>query len=316
MKLSVIIPTLNRANLLLKALDSLLHQTFSQEFFEVIVVDNGSNDETKEVVESFNGKIKNLVYIYDQSPGLHIGRHQGLLASHSNILVYADDDIKAFPSWLEAIYDSFSKSDVALVGGKNIPEFEETPPQWIYESWLQGGDKKMLSELSILDFGDKEIDISPLYVFGCNFSIRKDILLQAGGFHPDGMPFDLIRYRGDGETFVSEYILSKGYRTIYNPKASVYHFVPKKRLNKEYFFHRAYIQAISDSYTSVRNNKKSYIFIRVLKFYIKKYIFLRDVEIERSYLKGYLYHQKEVNSDSDLLSWIKRESYVYDGKIN
>ncbi len=49
----------------------------------------------------------------------------------SDILVYADDDIEAFPTWLAAIAESFQNQDVVLVGGKNLPKFEATPPEWI-----------------------------------------------------------------------------------------------------------------------------------------------------------------------------------------
>ncbi|WP_019616971.1 glycosyltransferase [Psychromonas ossibalaenae] len=316
MQLSVIIPTRNRADALIGALQSLTQQTFSQDLFEVIVVDNGSTDNTKEVVSSFNAQIKNLIYIYDPTPGLHIGRHRGLLASRANILVYGDDDIKAFPTWLEAINDTFLDQEVVLVGGKNLPDFEVTPPDWIEEQWLKGGNKKVLGTLSLLDFGDEQIEISPLYVFGCNFSIRKNVLLEAGGFHPDGMPQELIKYRGDGETTVSQYVRRKGYKTVFNPKASVFHLASKNRLTQEYFSQRAFNQAISDSYTAIRENKPIHLLKKQLKLFIKKYILCKGVETETAYIKGYVFHQKEVKADKCLLSWIKRDSYIENGDIN
>jgi hypothetical protein len=113
-----------------------------------------------------------------------------------------------------------------------------------------------LGYLSVLDFGDKIIEIDPGYVWGCNYSIRKNILLKAKGFHPDGFPQEMIKYRGDGETYVSDYIRQNNYKTIYNPKASVYHFVPKSRMTIDYFCKRAFNQGISDSYTEIR---KKYI---------------------------------------------------------
>ena len=92
-----------------------------------------------------------------------------------------------------------------------------------------------------MDFGDKIKEINPSYVFGCNFSIRKNILLEAGGFHPDGMPQEIIKYRGDGESYVSKYIEKNGYKTIYNPKASVYHLASTDRMTKKYFAKRAFV---------------------------------------------------------------------------
>jgi glycosyltransferase involved in cell wall biosynthesis len=188
---------------------------------------------------------------------LHIGRHRGLKESKSDILVYADDDIEAFPSWLEGIWESFQDADVVLVGGKNLPVWETEPPYWIYEMWMNINEYgHSLGYLSILDFGEAIREIPPDYIWGCNFSIRKSILLEAGGFHPDGFPQEMIQYRGDGESAVSEYIRKKGYKTIYNPSASVYHFVSRNRMTLDYFCKRAFNQGISDSFAEIRKKIK------------------------------------------------------------
>ncbi len=219
MFLSVIIPTRNRAKYLAGALASITGQTYPQELFEVIVVDNGSTDNTKEVCQSFNDRIKNLRYFYEPTPGLHVGRHLGMREAKSEILVYADDDIEAFPTWLEAIAESFQNPEVVLVGGKNLPKWEAEPPDWILKMWEKDKNgNRILGYLSILDLGDEKKFISPFHVFGCNFSIRKNILLEAGGFHPDAMPKELIIYRGDGETHVSEYIHKKKVQGLLPPR--------------------------------------------------------------------------------------------------
>lgn len=314
-KLSVVIPTRNRAKVLEKALQSILNQTLSQNYFEVIVVDNGSTDNTKNIVDSFVEKIDNLVYIYDDNPGLHIGRHRGLLAAKSDILAYGDDDIEATPTWLEGVMESFEDESVALVGGKNIPNFESSPPDWILEMWQKGGEQKVLGHLSILDFGDEIQAINPYYVFGCNFSIRKNVLLEAGGFHPDGMPQEIIKYRGDGESYVSRYIMDKGYKTIYNPKASVYHLCSTSRMTKKYFAQRSFNQGISESYADIRDDKSKSFWKKRLKILIKKYLLSRDTIIEEELIRGYEYHQNEAKKDSNLMEWIKRESYINNGSI-
>jgi glycosyltransferase involved in cell wall biosynthesis len=314
-KLSVIIPTRNRAEVLERALQSIVKQTLPTDEYEVIVIDNGSTDDTEVIINSFNKSIKNLVYIYDEHPGLHVGRHRGLLAAKADLLVYADDDIEALPTWLEGVLESFEDSSVVLVGGKNIPNFESIPPDWILEMWEKSNNKKILGHLSILDFGEEIQEINPFYVFGCNFSIRKSILIDAGGFHPDGMPQELIRYRGDGETHVSQYIHNKGLKSLYNPKASVYHLVSEGRMTQAYFKQRAYNQGISDSYTSIRNGKKKYFLKRKIKTLIKKYFFSQNVEIDESFFSGYQYHQQQVKGNLQLRAWIKRESYIHNGSI-
>jgi glycosyltransferase involved in cell wall biosynthesis len=298
-----------------KALQSIVNQTISQNHFEVIVVDNGSTDDTKSIVDSFVKKIKNLVYIYDENSGLHIGRHRGLLVAHADVLVYGDDDIEATPTWLEGVIESFEDESVALVGGKNIPNFESTPPNWILDMWEKGGEQKVLGYLSILDFGDEIQEINPNYVFGCNFSIRKAVLLEAGGFHPDGMPQEIIKYRGDGESYVSKYIINKSYKTIYNPKASVYHLCSTDRMTKKYFAQRSFNQGVSDSYTDIRESKHRNFFKTKVRIIIKKYLLRRDTMLEEEFIRGYEYHQNEAKKDSHLMEWIKRESYINNGSI-
>jgi hypothetical protein len=164
-------------------------------------------------------------------------------------------------------------------------------------------------------------DISPLYVFGCNFSIRKDVLLDAGGFHPDGMPSKLITFRGDGETHVSKHIMDSGYRAVYNPKASVYHFVPKGRMTDEYFCRRAYMQGISDSYSILRERyrvkerpPKSNSIRNILKQFKAycKVAFNSSLEkrINRSYREGFEFHQRAADCNSELMNWVLKKDYM------
>lgn len=71
LELSVIILTRNRCELLNLTLKSICKQTFDASKYEVIVVDNGSTDNTKKVVDSYATRIPNLVYFFEDRPGLH-----------------------------------------------------------------------------------------------------------------------------------------------------------------------------------------------------------------------------------------------------
>lgn len=345
MKLSVIIPTRNRAPLLEKALKSILAQTLSQEHFEVIVVDNGSTDNTFDVVNSFKSRLKNIRYFLERQPGLHAGRHRGLAEAESNLLVYADDDIEAFPTWLQAIQDSFGDEEVVVVGGKCVPKFEAEPPDWLNAMWMSNAaGEHVLGYLSLIDLGDDIRPVNPDQIFGCNFAVRRSVLLEAGGFHPDSMPQDLIRFRGDGETWVSKYIQSRGYKALYNPGASVYHWVPASRMTTEYFFCRSYSQGVSDSYAAIRyargiippqvatgGSRDFYrqlvpnclsgilsavsLTARCLSLHVtgKGNPASGEAALRRSlaapYEAGYAYHQDLVRESSELLAWVLKPDY-------
>lgn len=326
--LSVVIPTRNRAQLLVAAIDSLAQQTLSQDVFEVLVIDNGSTDETADVVKGKARINTNLRYFYEPEPGLHAGRHRGMLEARGDVLVFADDDIEALPSWLQTYADVFSDPDVAMAGGNNYPMFLETPPPWLEALWSRrernGG--RSLPALSIQESPDGRYSISPYQIWGCNFAIRRTVLLSAGGFHPDGMPRDLIRFRGDGETHVSAFANNKSLKCLFDSNASVYHKVPPERMTLSYFRQRGFNQGVSDSYTRLRSDSFQRASIRSVTLQILisilrrfKYLFVRSkvlrqahrvLELQRiGYQEGYAFHQAAYREDPEVMAWVHRENY-------
>jgi len=323
--LSVIVPTRDRAELLAQALASFARQTLSPDAFEVIVVDNGSKDRTAEVVREQTASLPNLRYVHESRPGLHAGRHRGMFAARSDLLTFADDDIEALPSWLESIAEAFGDPDVAMVGGNNMPLFVEPPPRWLSALWQRptadGG--RAVPPLSILELPGGPRPLSPLRVWGCNFSVRRDVLLAAGGFHPDAMPADLIRFRGDGETHVSRHVSSAGLKCLFHPGASVFHKVTPERMTFEYFRRRGYNQGISDSYAALRGSSQSpaggagrAILRRVAGWASRKLIepfgtgagrALR--ELSEGHREGHAFHQRAYREDAELRQWVHRPDY-------
>ncbi len=330
MKASIIIPTFNRAGMLDACLRSLADQSLPSDEFEVIVIDNGSTDDTTQVLARHQSVLQ-LRWKHVPEPGLHAGRHEGMRLAFCDVLVFADDDIVASPSWVKTIVDAFSDPSVALVGGNNLPLFEGQPPNWLSRWWdSPAGRGRALSYLSILDFGAGMFDISPHYIWGCNFSVRRDVLHCAGGFHPDAFPNDRLRWRGDGETHVSEWVLQNGLRAVFNSGASVHHRVPLARMTPDYFAKRGYAQGISDSYSDIRH--------RVLHGRASHAMFphrpilnwmrqiktnwtrapdqveqeLRDVKLAvlRGWRAGYRFHQRSVSEDADLLAWVTKATYL------
>jgi glycosyltransferase involved in cell wall biosynthesis len=319
MKLSVIIPTRNRARTLERTLASLTQQRITNNSFEVIVVDNGSTDATAEVCGKLGAQFRHFTRLYDEHPGLHVGRHLGMQHARSDILVYADDDIEATPEWLESILLAFQRPDATLVGGKNLPLFEAPPPAWIEALWApKASGERVCGWLSLLDLGDVPHEISPYHVYGCNFSIRKSVLLQTDGFHPDGMPKDLIRFRGDGETHVSRYIKQQGLAAFYHPGASVGHFVSRDRLTIEYFCQRSFNQGVSESFAELRNcgghTDISQQFLRIARHILARLTLCwsarPSASIELAGHRGYRFHQKEYRRDPTVREWVLRKNFL------
>lgn len=331
MQASVILPTRNRDEILRSCLDSLVLQTLPIDDFEVVIIDNGSTDNTKSVSLSYSKKL-NISYHYAPEPGLHVGRHEGLRVAKTDLLIYGDDDFQPTPGWVEATVNALSDPSVAMVGGNLYPNFEKEAPEWLIRKWNEEVYKgKALGYLGILDFGEGSFDIDPGYVWGGNMGIRREVLIQAGGFHPDGVPDERLRYRGDGETHVSKFVRESGKRAVFDSGVSGHHLVASKRMSKEYFSRRAYMQGISDSYTDIRASGSGYSLKRLvwtrlrklnggLRQYVKykikgtdeidEELFIIEKEMRSAYWRGHRYHQMEVRNDPALLQWVLKESYL------
>lgn len=325
-KLSVIIPTLDRATFLAAALRSIEENDHARDQFEVLVIDNGSTDQTQEVAREAATRLPNLRVFHEAEPGLHAGRHRGLREARGEVLVYADDDIRALPGWLATIADIFADPRVAMAGGNNYPDFQGDVPGWLERLWATvGDDGQVLGPLSILSLADGRREIDPLFVWGCNFSIRKQVLLDAGGFHPDSMPADLLRFRGDGESHVSRYVQERALTCIFDSGASVMHAVTPERMTLDYFRRRAVNQGVSDSYTALRaqpRRPRGLIHAGArLRRVLSRLSWAvgsrgQDAELRQleeltraGYAEGYDWHQQQYRDDAEVRAWVHRENY-------
>jgi len=108
-KVSIIIPTYNRTDLLPRAISSVLNQTFQE--FELIVVDDGSADSTKQVVEEFQKKDKRIKYIWQEnSGGPAKPRNTGIKNSQGEYIALLDHDDEWLPEKLEKQLEIFEKN--------------------------------------------------------------------------------------------------------------------------------------------------------------------------------------------------------------
>lgn len=116
MSISVIVITLNRAESLQEALRSLIRQERQPD--EVIVVDNGSTDNTKEVVLNFKDKL-NIKYVYEVQSGIPYARNAGIRNATKDIIAFIDDDCVADRNWLKYLEIPFIKDPhIGVVGGE------------------------------------------------------------------------------------------------------------------------------------------------------------------------------------------------------
>lgn len=116
-KFSVVIPTYNRVKLLPRAIDSALKQTFPAH--EIIVVDDGSTDNTAEVVKEYGEQVR---YIWQENAGVSSARNRGIEESEGNVIAFLDSDDDWKPEKLQMQAECFSEHDVSVCVTDSLEE--------------------------------------------------------------------------------------------------------------------------------------------------------------------------------------------------
>lgn len=313
------------------AIESVLAQQIEVWGTELIIVDNNTDDKLAADLFAYcNIWNEQLRYFREPSPGLSAARHRGASESRGDLLTFLDDDVEVSPSWLTSVQRAFNDPEVAMVGGPSIPKFTCSIPAWFWDFFTPtpyGG--WMNPWLSLLDIGQDVENINPNYIWGLNFSIRKKVLYDAGGFHPDLVPKTLQRWQGDGETGLTLKVKESGYKASYVQDAWLHHLCGPDRLNAQYFKRRAYFQGVCDSFTAIRDcnartNASSLSLYYKLRRIAGKMIRMvnppssvwmknaKEVRMltEQAYSEGYRFHQREVQQDPALLTWVRRSDYL------
>ena len=258
MKASIIIPTYNRADIIIRSLETWSKQTLSHDDYEVIVVDNNSTDDTAELVNDFVKQYKNFNYIKELEPGSTNARHAGARMAQSGFMIFADDDGLFNSTCIEEILKVYKlNEEIDAVAGKIEILWDKTPPEWIepYEFML-----------GKLNYGNEVKIAADLYLNGGLFSIKKSVFDKLEGFNPDLMGDHLV---GDGDTGLVIKLHNEKKLIGWTPFAYMQHmqFVDKQGTEKD-MARRFYNIGISASYAVFRANNFRFT-LSILKFFIK-----------------------------------------------
>ncbi len=230
MKITVILCTRNRSRSLAKALDGAARLHLPEALdWDVLVVDNGSSDDTREVVLAYRDRYAGRFrYLFEPQPGKSHALNAGLREAGSRILAFLDDDVTVEPDWLHRLTASLHDGRWAGAGGRVVPEWAAPPPPWLPQGFPYG-----LAPLVSFDLGP---EAGPLTEppFGTNMAFRKEVFEKHGGFRTDLGPRPGSQIRGE-DTELGQRLLDAGERLRYEPSAVVHHPVAEERLRKAYF---------------------------------------------------------------------------------
>jgi glycosyltransferase involved in cell wall biosynthesis len=204
--LSVIVCTRNRAQSLRTTLDSLVRQDPPGGDWEIVVVDNGSTDETPEVVGAFAPH--GVRYTVESEPGLGRARNAGIAIARGSLLAFTDDDIIVHSDWAARIRSRFAQaSDISAVFGFTYGDAGvqqmfslRTRP---YACYIEGKERVWES--------------SP----GNNMAYRRAVLERIGLFDPSLGPGAKYHMADDAELHYR--LFKAGLRAFYDPEIKVIH---------------------------------------------------------------------------------------------
>lgn len=226
--LSVIICTRNRADELAGCLPAAARQAKSFADAEIIVVDNGSTDNTKQLVEEISAQTEFPVrYVFEPIAGLCQARNRGRREARGKIISYIDDDVVLKDDWIKQIREHFLAAKSDCLAGKVTTELEGELPfspddamAWFFCATTLGDEPKFIR------FPDHPI--------GCNMSFKTEVFDTVGGFDTN------LKLYGD-ETDFFRRVAETDFSVYYNPSVEVSQFIPSERLTVKELRHKSYI---------------------------------------------------------------------------
>lgn len=296
LSISVVIATHNRKNLLKKCLESLSYQTFPNEYYEVIVVDDGSFDGTDNIIDEFL-KIKSLklTYLRQKNLGPAIARNKGIKISKGRIILFLDDDCIADDNLLTTIAKHFCSnySDrVAGIKGKEIPIYdEENVLPYLLGKYIYKSNESLATN---------------------NIAYRKNVLIEVNLFDES---FPVPAWE---DVDLGIRIKDKGYKIIYDEKAVVFHpfedninlYQKKCYINGiglSFFFKKWLFKKPLRALYAIFNDSRHIIYYPFVRKQYKKSDFnekalrgIRAYYTIRGFIKGILLKSKPLSKDTNI----------------
>ncbi len=202
---SIVIPTYNRPQPLKTCLDSLKTLEYKRDHFEVIIVDDGSEEPLDNIVNPYYHHL-NLTLIRQTNGGPAKARNTGANAAKGQYLAFTDDDCTLDENWLSALENGFSKTSNAILGGKTINALPDNP----YSSVSQ-----LLIDYLYDYYNQKSAQAT--FFASNNFALSKDLFEKVGQFD---VTFPLAA--GEDREFCDRWLF-RGYSLHYVPEAIMYH---------------------------------------------------------------------------------------------
>jgi glycosyltransferase involved in cell wall biosynthesis len=235
--LTVLMATRNGASTLPKVLAGYCALVAPPGGYRLIVVDNGSTDQTRAIVESFQDRLP-VTYLFEPRAGKNVALNTALgvalQQASTDLLVFTDDDATPVPQWLaELARAAVQQPDYALFGGAIVPDWEATPADWVTRLVPLG-----------LTFGITGPDLpeGPIFaglIWGANMAVRRRVFDTGYRFDETVGP-NGGAYAMGSETQLTRMLADHGEKSWFCPAAVVGHYIRAHQLTEASVVQRAW----------------------------------------------------------------------------
>lgn len=194
-KISVIIPVYNTALYLRKCLDSIFSQTIDD--FEVICVNDGSVDNSLEILEEYKDKYRNVIIINQANKGVAKARNRALKIAKGKYVYFIDSDDWLYDNFvLEKLYNAAENNNVLIAGGG----FYECNDKYIKSSWNDINSKYTFKKNGIINYEDYQFDYGWVrFIYNREFLIKNNLFIPERLFFED--PVFFVRVMSKAKQF-------------------------------------------------------------------------------------------------------------------
>ena len=228
-KITIIICTYNRSDLLSETLPSIFNQNVRESKYDVLVVNNNSNDSTDEILTNFSKSYSNLSVIKEAQQGLSYARNTGYMNSSTDWIIYLDDDAMIPSDFIEIALQTIKSNKYDCFGGVYYPWYKYGKPVWFKDIYA-----------STAEFYKQNNGHKLQYASGGIMAIKRSLLIEFDGFPTHlGMKGNAMAY-GE-ETFLQNQMKRNGHTIGIIPKWSINHIVNKYKLHPIWFIKNGYV---------------------------------------------------------------------------
>ncbi|MDY3979400.1 MAG: glycosyltransferase [Tidjanibacter sp.] len=253
-KITLLIATYNRGERIRQTLDSILDQTLAKEYWEVVVVNNNSSDDTPNVVGEFIASHPEIdIRLVDEPrQGLSFARNRGIDASTGDYIAIADDDEILDKDFLATYFDFLDTHPfVVAAGGEMIPYYVDGKPHWIsrYTERPIAGTLNLGKRQRVFPKGRSFI--------GGNMALRRSAIDFYGRFNTElGRRGTKLLGGEEKDLFMRYY--AAGEDIYYLPQAKILHIISKEKLSRKYFTSLCYRIGQSERLRTLAISKEAY----------------------------------------------------------